>query len=335
MNKIDQLKEFSKILLEESSSDDILEKKSKELASFFELLSCVKIPKEVNNEEHYETVLSKGVAVSPKVAASCAVDFLRTSYFLRGIKKAIDDLLSKNIDRPIEILYAGSGPYGTILIPLLPFFSSKEIQVSILDYHEESLASLKSIVNLLDLKDYIKDFIQTDATIYKQSDEKKFDLIISETMAAGLEKEMQVPITLNLISLLDQQNGILIPENILLKGKVLEPKDAFIPMGSTSYWDEGIELGTIFEINKEKALELSKCIDDPYLMANEISFPNDVDKSLRPFLITEIVVYDDIELNGYKSTLNHILALTSSSDLNKPMNYIYDLDNTLGIRIKN
>jgi len=67
------------------------------------------------------TITQKGKAVSMTTAAQCAEEYMRTQVFLRGVHQAIQDQLSQH--KSIHILYAGTGPFGLLVLPLLHAFS--------------------------------------------------------------------------------------------------------------------------------------------------------------------------------------------------------------------
>lgn len=159
------------------------------------------------------TEINGGIALSPQHAIDCINDYVRTARFIKGIYHAILDLIEK--ENPITILYAGSGPYGTLIVPLLSLFNSTDIQVTFLDIHKRAIASLKTIINFLDLQHCVKDYIVCDAIAFGKQNKGCFQLIVSETMDVALTKEPQVEITKSLQSLLCKK-GILIPEEITL-----------------------------------------------------------------------------------------------------------------------
>lgn len=64
-----------------------------------------------------DIILPSGKAISTAAAAHCLLEMKRTAVFLRGIDKAISLKLSGATTKPVSILYAGTGPYGTLFIP--------------------------------------------------------------------------------------------------------------------------------------------------------------------------------------------------------------------------
>ncbi len=165
---------------------------------------------ENNQDDHIE--LETGRALSPSTAAHCLVEFKRTAIFLRGIKKAIDQ---KNAESklPIKILYAGSGPYASLITPLLTLFNDDQVKITLLDINEASLEAVKSLITALQLQNYIEEYVLADATKYKFN--KAYDIVVSETMQACLENEPMVHIMNNLIPQM-KDDAIFIPEEIYL-----------------------------------------------------------------------------------------------------------------------
>lgn len=162
-----------------------------------------------------DRILNSGLAISPIKAANCFLDGVRTVRFWQGIKEAIADLLTQK--KELKILYAGSGPYGSILLPILPLFQNAEIKVTVLDIYQQNVASVKSVIEFLDISNLISKVCCSDATLWQpEVDETQmFDLIISETMTNFLVDEPQVHIFSYLQRFLNEQ-GSLIPQEICL-----------------------------------------------------------------------------------------------------------------------
>ena len=93
-----------------------------------------------------DSLLKDGVAISPEAAAHCVHDTQRSVVFVRAAFAAIKAAQKRFANGPIDILYAGCGPFATILLPLLGRFNPDELTVHLLDIHQRSLDSVALIV---------------------------------------------------------------------------------------------------------------------------------------------------------------------------------------------
>ncbi len=159
------------------------------------------------------TDLPGGVAISPQMAAFCATDIARTRTFLRGIKSGIEHLLAVFPYETVQIVYAGTGPYALLVLPLLHHFNPNRVQFTLLDIHAESLDSVKRIADTLQLESYIGSLQLTDACTWQWSRKERLHGCISETMQATLKREPQVAITLNMAKYICD-GGIMLPQLI-------------------------------------------------------------------------------------------------------------------------
>ena len=87
------------------------------------------------NQAHIQT--PAGLAVSPFSAAFCVIDMIRTRNFLQGIKEAIDFRLKINPEKPVIIFYAGTGPFATLLIPLITQFEPAQLKMVLLEINRD------------------------------------------------------------------------------------------------------------------------------------------------------------------------------------------------------
>jgi hypothetical protein len=162
-----------------------------------------------------ETHTSSGIALSPFHAALCIHEHLRTTRFIKGVWYAIEELLVRFPKERITILYAGCGPYATLLLPLLPLLDSFRVQVMLLDLHEESLGHVQELISQLELDAYVSEIVKADASTFKRKPADTWHMVVTETMFEALTRETQVAITANLAPQL-VSGGILIPEEIRL-----------------------------------------------------------------------------------------------------------------------
>jgi hypothetical protein len=176
-------------------------------------------PNQSFNAWAQDIFLDQGVAINPEAAAYCIKDYRRSIMFIRGVHAAITELLINATDKPINILYAGCGPFATLLIPLLGKYQNdnlnlSQLKISLLDIHQASLDSVNLLLNHFKISTKNISLIHADACIYQHPD--KLNLIITETMQKSLEQEPQFSVTANLApQLID--GGIFIPEKIVIE----------------------------------------------------------------------------------------------------------------------
>jgi len=149
-------------------------------------------------EGRNDIMFDNGKALGTFWAALCLDDMMRTRQFIRGINEAIKEKI--NTQKPIHILYAGTGPFATLILPFIFRYSKQQIKYTFLEINPFSFKILQNLISKLGLEDYDITLLKADATKYKIDSENEPDIIISETMQNALAKEQQVPIFLNLMS---------------------------------------------------------------------------------------------------------------------------------------
>lgn len=165
------------------------------------------------SEEAREHIhLEHGRAIGTFWAALCIRQVSRTQRFCRALYKAIQYKLANQPSRPVHVVYAGTGPFATLALPVMLQFEPHEVQFTMLEINPESLTKLQSVLKNLDLESYINAIELCDATQWK-SPNKEVDIVISETMERALQREPQISIMLNMVSQLPD-NVIYIPEEI-------------------------------------------------------------------------------------------------------------------------
>lgn len=205
--------------------------------------------------DEHATVTVQGKAVSPTTAAQCAEDVQRTRIFMQGVYAAIQQKLQDNNHQPIDVLYAGTGPFGLLLIPLLPLLDATQMRVTLLDIHADSLKKLQRVIDFLEVGHFVVRAECVDACAWQSA--QTFDLIISETMRQGLIQEPQVSIFSHLQQFL-KTDGWLIPEIIRLD---LWLSSGVYPARSDSKHPD-LHLGQVFQLDKMTALQLGSGYTD-------------------------------------------------------------------------
>lgn len=224
--------------------------------------------------------LSTGKAISPGQAAFCLLDIQRTAVFLRGIHKAILKL-KKEVDGPVHILYAGCGPYATLLTPLTTQFSPHEVRFHLLDVNQSSLDAVGKLYTHLNVKEYVEAFICADAAKYQIT--SPIHLVVSEAMQRALNKEPQVAIMQNLLPQLSA-GAIFIPEQIRVSA-VLVNKDLEMAAKLEPGKDPGrVVLGDVYDIGRDN------CCNHPAVV---LQMPEMVIGNDELSLFTEVKVFED------------------------------------------
>lgn len=239
-----------------------------------------------------DILLKSGKAIGPAQAAHCLMEGTRTATFIRGIHKAIQQLKQQFPGKRLNVLYAGCGPFATLLTPLTLLYRADELAFHLMDINETSLAAAQNLYAHLGLTNYVVSWLNADATVYQT--DIQYDLIICEAMQQALKKEPQVAIMQNLIPQLPE-HGIFIPKRIEVSAQLLDynkETEAFFLAGMVP---ERINLGCIYKIDRE---EYAGQAAVTFLLPEEAKeFP-----SLN--LMTDICVFADEHLTAYNCSLN-------------------------------
>lgn len=243
------------------------------------------------------TSLASGLAISPNEAARCVWDFARTTTFMRGVKAAIDELLVRFPDEPIEVLYAGCGPFGPLIIPLLETFEPRSPRITMLDYHQPSLDSVRSLLVELKLEDHAVTLVQADALNYVHP--VKPHLVICEMMQTALRNEPQVAVTFNFGPQL-REGGIFVPQKICVEVVLAESgKEVSFDLASRNR----ISLGTVLEL--DPARSDAETVGQPVVL----EIPSDVPAGMDLRILTKVCVFGTFKLNDFDAAITYPVIL--------------------------
>ncbi|WP_406823602.1 methyltransferase domain-containing protein [Pedobacter sp. KACC 23697] len=256
--------------------------------------------------------LPSGKAVSTIKAAHCLKELERTRRFIRGIYHAIKHLLDTIPAHTINILYAGCGPYATLLTPLTSQFTSAQINFILLDINRDSLDAAKMMYEQLSLSGYVIDYVCTDATTYKFPDGICIDMVISETMLNALRKEPQLAIMNNLIPQM-RPEAIFIPEEITVEAVLTQWKEEYNSFTIKDYQPKRINLGEVYCARREFKLPQPVVIQVP---ASETH--NRLD------LFTEITVFGKEVLTTYTCSLTMPFAVCKLENNREDMKVTFE-----------
>lgn len=272
-------------------------------------IEAILISQSINYEDELTTSdigLSQGIAINLKLAAQCFTDYLRTHRFMLGTYLCVLNQLNQK-PKPIQILYAGTGPYATIVLPLLYLFSEEEISITAIEINENSYTSANHLIGKLKKEKYFESFLLTDAITFNT--DKKFDIIISETMDKALTREPQLAIFSNLVNYLSP-NGSLIPKCIKVD---IVASSIFLEKDVPYYCFDDIEtrqtnqrhrqfIDNVILANRH-FFESQKLIPNQSLYLKTIETKG-IKENLNELVFnTEVLIFDNVELLEDDSTL--------------------------------
>ena len=284
---------------------------------------------EITNQ-HYITTKT-GKAIAPGWAALCLIDMMRTRKFILGIRDAIEERLKMNTGKPVIVMYAGTGPFASLLTPLITVFSPAQLQMVLIEINPVNIRFLEKIIRQFGMEDYLIDLVQADAVNYSISENQQPDIVVSETMNNALQKEPQVSIVANLLSQ-SNRKPFLIPElikvDVCLLGNIVENPVTII------------SLKTLMELDAATAVRIKNNPDDIQILSSGIivdipSLPDPQYKQL--VLCTEIKVFGQHTLGYNESGITIPLILMMTDAFKKfPVHLLfqYHVDSNPGFRVR-
>jgi hypothetical protein len=302
-----RLKEITNDILFSDLDAPGLQASVSELYSGFSKISGIAADSD-GPDDAAETLLAQGRAISPNLAARCTLDYVRTAQFLRATHAAVIEAQKRFPDYTLEVVYAGCGPFAPLAIPLATQFTPQEIQFTLLDIHQRSLDSVEEISRALGVTDFVRAYVQCDATTYKHPDGMPLHIVVTETMQAALLNEPQVAIAMNLAPQI-ADGGILVPERIAIDACLVDfrydPARADQPR---------IMLGQVAEITLESCRRLSRAFTaganpkESLLPAGSVEIPTEAENYYLA-LLTTITVFGEFALGEYDSLLTYPIVV--------------------------
>jgi len=261
-----------------------------------------------------------GNAIGTIWAAQCGREVLRTQRFSRGLANAISLALNKG-RKPVQVLYAGTGPFATLALPVMLTFKPEEVQFTFLEINTESIGILNQVIDTLGLHAYVKDIHQCDASVWELAS-TDIDIVISETMYKALSAEPQVAIMLNLASQLPSET-IFLPEEIKV---------------SLCKWDQRDEapqlLAELISFDKAYMYSIIKNATDRNWVFDKHQIALSLSEDEQLYLTTDIRVNEGNTLQLNDSSLNLPAKVKTSKKHGQiSLNCQYNLQGTTGFRI--
>ena len=318
----DQLQKISMHML--NAVDRVEEMRSAaELTEFFSAWQLEQLPS-FQKKGSTEQVTGSGIAISAVEASHCTTDYLRTTRFIKAVYGALTELMKRFPHQKLRILYAGCGPYATLVVPLLPFFPPAQYEFFFLDIQSYSLESARNLVTNLGFQQYNIHFIEADATAYVNKE--GFHLILTETMFQALTREPQVAITEQLQSQL-LPGGIFLPEEITLsvvctrlsKEPYLNGGDTklILPEEQSLKIPARLPLGILFSISSGTNFHTLTRGTSMQIESDYFEIPKDQQNYPDVCIFTQLRIFETIYLHPSESLITNphcVASLMNMSD---------------------
>ncbi len=321
------------ILSSKKSLENYNETKSY-LATLYDNLKGIfdyaKVPIELRERQFLNKT---GFAMSPKNAITTINDTFRVSGFIRAIDLAIKDLKENFKGETLHIIYPACGPLAPLLVPLLVYYSSnniyssKDFKVTFIDIQEGAIISLLSLLKVLELEDFVKEVICSDAVEYETKSD--VHLVVLEAMQHGFTKEGQLSISKHFAELLHKK-GIFLPQEVVINAIITtgeeEYKQQWEDVEITSSFgmktQKRVPLGELLKVNTEtlRGMNILELDENTRLIeCASYRVPTLEDNEFQWIMLftTNVVIYKDEVLNEYDTGITHPLP-----DLNICINFI-------------
>ena len=148
------IKNIAEVLLKEET--DFFEL-SKVIHDYEELLLDLSSLNMENDTSRSDIYFENGKALGTTWAAMCIRDMMRTKIFVKGLFKAIE-FIQQTKEGAVQIIYAGTGPFATLALPVMASFSAKEIQFTLLEINRTSFENAKKVIKKLGFGNYVQSF---------------------------------------------------------------------------------------------------------------------------------------------------------------------------------
>jgi hypothetical protein len=244
-----------------------------------------------------------GYAIAPLNAGYCLLDMDRSFAFMKGLFEAIEEAKLRFPNQKIHILYAGTGPFASLVLPIAQHYEHDQVCITALDIHDSAILFLKKLVEELEFEAFFCNYLVKNACMYEYEGEP-VTILLSETMAAGLLEEPQAAVFQNLESCL-HPDGFLIPERIRLWAS------AAIMNNNRNLTPEKIELGEVLVTDRNWYQENPLPYAHPTRIRAEISIPSH-ESDRQTFLETDVQVTGDIRIPDRRNKVHSPLKVPLS-----------------------
>jgi hypothetical protein len=274
--------------------------------------------------------LPTGLALAPDLAAQCILDTNRTVAFIRGLSLALDEARRRFPVGVLEVVYAGTGPFAPLVLPLMTARALRDVRFTFLDINRRSTEIVEGLIARLGLGERIPQVICCDATGYDHP--TSIHVVVTETMQRALSAEPFVGIVRNLRRQLAPR-GILVPERVTVDLALIDAREEKARWSGAAPPKQHDRLIRLFEVTAKG--DYPSLDTDGRSESVFVTLPQGTpDLERWVALVTRIDVFGPMRLGDYESglTMPEILWPLSPARGGEVIQLNYVLDSAPGIR---
>lgn len=239
--------------------------------------------------------LAHGIALAPGSAARCVLDFARTARFLQGVHAAIDAALAR-FGPPVDVLYAGCGPFAPLCLPLTTQVPAGAARFTLLEVQPDAAQSARRLCAALGAEAWVERIETTDALQWRAT--RAPHVIVVEAMQKALAREPQVALTAHLAPQLAER-GFFVPEEIRVQACLSELGHEF-DAGGPRRLDLGLAL----------RLRADECRERPPAFGTlRTTAPSYAGAPRSLLVLTHVRVFGELVLGDYDSAISYPTVL--------------------------
>lgn len=276
------------------------------------------------------TRLSTGLAIAPDGAARCILDTGRTVAFIRGVSMALYEARRRFPRGGIEVVYAGTGPFAPLVLPLMTTRALRDVRFTFLEINRRAAEAVESLIARLGLEPRTSRVIHGDATRYRHP--TSIHVVVTETMQRALGREPFVGIVHDLRRQL-APGGIVVPERVAVDAALLDAADERRRWSGAAPPRPHEILARLFEVTAEGEFpSLDTDRRSAPVVVTVPTWAGDIERWVA--LVTRIDVFGKVRVRDYDSglTVPEILWPLSPARGGEVIQFNYVLDAAPGIR---
>lgn len=101
-----------------------------------------------------------------------------TERFIQGVYLGLQSAIAMVSGAPVHIIYAGTGPFATLAIPMTTIFTSRQIRFTFIEINPHNIKPLQNIIQGFEAENFVTEILQQDATRFQTRPARPFQMII-------------------------------------------------------------------------------------------------------------------------------------------------------------